>query len=274
MDDRFAQLPRSLAERSRTLDLAGVPALLAHPDWQDPAPVMLWMHGRTAHKELDPGRYQRWLRAGIACVAIDLPGHGARYEVDCHHPRRTMDVLEGVLGEINAVLEALRTIDDAHALDLSRLGIGGMSAGGMAALRRLCEPHTFRCAAVEGTTGWLEGLYFPEDGRGGPWDVEHARDRVRAMDPMRHLAGFAPLPLLALHSEADQIVPWPTQRAFLDRLRGHYADRGADPSLIQVRTWASTGAPSEHAGFGSVSNDAKNAQTEFLARWLAPGSIS
>jgi len=34
------------------------------------------MHGRTANKELDPGRYLRLIRAGIAVCAIDLPGHG------------------------------------------------------------------------------------------------------------------------------------------------------------------------------------------------------
>jgi len=33
-------------------------------------------------------------------------------------------------------------------------------------------------------------------------------------------------------------------------------------------TWPTTGAPDEHIGFGLKSNDAKNAQTDFLKRWL------
>mgnify|MGYP001799567703 CR=1 FL=1 len=264
------RLPKYLDELARTLTLAGVPTLAAHPDWQSPAPVMFWMHGRTAYKELDPGRYMRWLRAGIACISIDLPGHGERYDVSMHHPRRTLDILAGALGEVDAVIAAARTMPDAACFDFDRLGIGGMSAGGMVTLRRLCEPHSFRCAAVEGTTGWLDGLYFPShaEGEASSWGIEHDRSVVAALDASAHLDGFAPLPLLSLHSEADEIVPWPVQREFLDRLRAHYTAGGRDPSLIESTTWPETGAPSEHAGFGRVSNDAKNLQTEFLSRML------
>ena len=140
----------------------------------------------------------------------------------------------------------------------------------MVTLRRLCEPHSFRCAAVEGTTGWLDGLYFPShaEGEASSWGIEHDRSVVAALDASAHLDGFAPLPLLSLHSEADEIVPWPVQREFLDRLRAHYTAGGRDPSLIESTTWPETGAPSEHAGFGRVSNDAKNLQTEFLSRML------
>lgn len=60
MDDRFARFPSDLAWRTRAARLgpSRVPALLAHPDWTTPAPVVIWMHGRTVSKELDPGRYQ------------------------------------------------------------------------------------------------------------------------------------------------------------------------------------------------------------------------
>lgn len=90
------------------------------------------------------------------------------------------------------------------------------------------------------------------------------------MDASAHLGGFAPLPLIALHSEADEIVPWAVQREFLARLRAHYQRSGADPALVEHATWPTTGAPSEHAGFGRFSNDAKNTQTAFLARVLGP----
>jgi fermentation-respiration switch protein FrsA (DUF1100 family) len=85
-----------------------------------------------------------------------------------------------------------------------------------------------------------------------------------------HLAGVAPVPLLALHSEADSMVPWPGQRDFLERLREHYAAVGAKRSLVREHTWAETGAPFEHVGFGKVSNEAKNMQTDFLAGCLTP----
>jgi len=271
-------LPQDLRRRARLARIGEIPVLLAHPDWERPAPTVLWMHGRTATKELDPGRYLRWLRAGIATCAIDLPGHGERLVSEYHTPVRTLDMLEQAVGEVDSVVEYLASPEHRGVFDLDRLGIGGMSAGGMVTLRRLCEGHEFRCAAVEGTTGNLAGLYVPRRGGPGeeaPWPVRHDESRVALLDPMQNLVGggvgFRPLPLLALHSEADRMIPVGVQRRFVEVLRGHYVARGADPSLIEFTTWPETGAPDEHVGFGRVSNDAKNLQTDFLSRSLRAG---
>lgn len=272
MIDRFAQMPRALRERVRTerLGPTEVPALLAHPDWSSPAPVVLWMHGRTVNKELDAGRYHRWVRAGIAACSIDLPGHGERFDERYHDPARTPDLLSEVLGEIDAVLAALTDARFEGVFDPERVAIGGMSAGGMAALRRLCDPHGFVCAAVEGTTGFLSELYHPSDAQspGRPWPVDHAPEDIRPLDPIEHLEGWAPLPLLALHAEGDEVVPFRTQALFLEQLRDRYAAAGADTAQIELMTWRDTGAPREHAGFGRYGNDAKNAQVDFLRRHL------
>lgn len=269
IDARFAMFPGHLAQRARSVELAGVPALVAHPDWETQAPVMLWMHGRTVSKELDPGRYLRWIRAGIAAVALDLPGHGQRPGPRLHGPETTPAVLEQMLGEIDAVLTALRASGMAPYLDFDRLGIGGMSAGGMVALRRLCDEHDFRCAAVESTTGWLSELYDPVETAGRPWPAAHDREQIRRLDPMENLASFRPIPLLALHSEADRIVPIEGMARFIEALRAHYAKEGADPGMIELRTWPTTGAPEEHAGFGKAAAEAKTLQVEFLTTHLA-----
>ncbi len=265
--DRFRRFPAYLAERARTARLgqSQVPGLLAHPDWTTPAPVVLWMHGRTVSKELDPGRYLRWIRAGIAVCAIDLPGHGERYQEGMDSAARTLDVLERVLPEIDGVVDALAAPEFRGGFDLERMGIGGMSAGGMATLRRLCEPHTFRCATVESTTGDLERLYF---GTGHsprpPWPVKHDPARVARLDPARHLDGWRPIPILLMHNELDRVVPVETTRAFVEALRRRYAA----PELVEFVTFPESGAPDEHSGFGRFSNDAKNRQTEFLVRHL------
>jgi len=281
MSDRLAEFPSALKSRARLARLgpSDTPAMIAHPDWETSAPVMIWMHGRTVSKETDPGRYLRWVRAGIAACALDLPGHGEREEARLQEPTETLEVLERMLGEIDGVVAALSegAIGDKHRpgiFDADRIGIGGMSAGGMAALRRLCDPHPFRCAAVEGTSGWLGELYHPtlEGNAGRPWAVDHAPAAIEPLDPAAQLDGFRPIPLLALHSEADRMVPFAGQRAFIDRLRAHYRGAGADPGLIELRTWPETGAPGEHAGFGRFSSQAKAIQTEFLARCLGEGS--
>lgn len=268
--DRLAGLPSSLAEKAQHATLAGdVPALLIHPDWSRPAPFVLWMHGRTAHKEIDPGRFSRWLRAGIAACSIDLPGHGERAEASMQTGERSPEVIARAVAEVDGVLSALAEVH-AGLFDTARIGIGGMSMGGMVTLRRLCGPHGFRCAAVEATTGDLEALYEPAAGETPePAPRAHDSEAVRRADPSQHLGGFEPLPLLALHSEADRMVPWPGQSRFLERLRAHYRQRGADPALVAIATWPETGAPAEHIGFGRVSNEAKTMQTEFFARHLA-----
>lgn len=270
MDPRFAKLPADLARRTRwaRLGRSQVPTLIAHPDWQTPAPFVIWLHGRTVNKELDPGRYLRWVRAGIAAVAIDLPGHGERLDPEYHSPQKTLDTLAQAVGEIDEVLDALAAPEYGEFFDPGRSAIGGMSAGGMATLRRLCDPHPFLCAAVEGTTGDLGALYAGSAER--PWPVSHDPARVAAIDPARHLGTFRPIPLLALHATGDQMVPIAGMQGFLDALRARYAEQGADPAMIELRTFTDTGAPQEHAGFGRYGNDAKNAQVEFLVRHLRP----
>lgn len=277
---RFAQFPSALAARARSVLLSPskIPCLLIHPDWSSPAPVMIWLHGRTAYKELDPGRYLRWMRAGVATCAIDLPHHGERADSQLQKPEHSLRTIEQGVRDVDAVVAALGEQEYAKIFDTSRAGLGGMSLGGMIALRRLCEPHRFLCAAVEGTTGFLSGLYFPENheaelGAGAvahPWTSRHKAADVAAVDPSEHIDRWRPIPLLAVHSRADKVVPWRTQEHFLNRLRERYSSLGADPALIETLTWEQTGAPEEHLGFGRVSNEAKNAQTEFLARHLKP----
>lgn len=247
---------------------ANVPAILAHPDWSTPVPCVLWMHGRTVSKELDPGRYLRWIRHGIAAIAVDLPGHGERFDPELQKPARTLDVTMQMRDEIDGIVESLADPALGGLFDLDRMAIGGMSAGGMVTLRRLCDPHPFAAAAVEGTTGRLTDLYFPEDSGRTPWGVSHDRAKVAAMDASLHLEGFRPLPLLVLHSEADEVVPWSGQARFVRDVRARCARAGASPDLVQVRTWTRTGAPQEHSGFGEASNDAKNTQVAFLTRVL------
>ncbi len=287
--DRFTQFPRYLAERARTVRIGEIPVLLAHPDWKSAAPTVVWFHGRTASKELDPGRYLRWIRAGVAACAVDLPGHGERADAEAQTSKGTLRVLARAIAEVDEVVTGLRLARGASwgrgaggggaagacagVFDTSRLGIGGMSLGGMVALRRLCEPHPFRAAAVEGTTGWLEGLYFPETvglpARARP--SEHDPSEVRALDPMHQLAGFEPLAMLVMHSKADRMVAYAGMERFVAALRVQYERRGSSAELVRVQAWESTGAPEEHLGFGRYASDAKAMQTAFWVETLGVG---
>jgi dienelactone hydrolase len=261
MIERFTRLPTALRTKARWERLGDtkIPAMLVHPESSPhfPAPVVIWLHGRTARKEIDPGRYLRWMRSGIGACAIDLPGHGERFDEDLHKASRSFDVVKQAIGEIDVIIESLRSL---NIFDLDRIGIGGMSAGGMAVLARLCRPHPFHCASVEATTG--------------SWEHQRAAGRemfrqadvreVEALDPIRHLAGWREVPFQAIHAKFDEWGSIEGQAAFVQSLRRQYSD----PDLIEFVQFDHTGAPGEHIGFGRFAAEAKDRQRDFLVRWL------
>ncbi len=251
------QLPESLRLISEHVRLGpDVPCLVVRPTIEPPTgriPFLVWMHGRTATKELDPGRYLRLARAGIGSCAIDLPGHGERRveDEDGHDLALVLDHIEQAVDEIDDVV---RDLGRRH-FDLQRMAIGGMSMGGMVALARLCRPHVFNAAILEATSGnWSvqKGRQFPHS---------TAADRL---DPIRHLGSWREIPTLAVHSRGDEWVDFEGQMAFLEEIRRI----GRNPESIEVMALEETGAPHEHLGFGRRTNDVKNAEVAFLKRHL------
>ena len=114
-----------LRDRARweRVGASAIPVMLAHPDWESgqQVPIVLWMHGRTVNKELDPGRYLRWIRAGLGVCAIDLPGHGERFDPTMQEPEAALDVILQMVNEIDQVAAAIPDLheqkgeDDEHA---------------------------------------------------------------------------------------------------------------------------------------------------------------
>lgn len=250
-------IPRSLEAMSTTSRLAGsIPALLVRPPEAgvEPVPFLLWMHGRTATKELDPGRYLRLARAGIGSVAIDLPNHGERATDRPNDTTRVLDTIEHAAAELDDVLSA---IGRHGGFDLSRAAIGGMSMGGMVALVRLGRPHPFKAALLEATSGWWSDQFGRQF---------HDRVAVAALDPSKHLDRWRDIPVLAIHSKLDEWVDWNGQRKFLDALR----KQSKHPELIEHLVFDETGAPHEHLGFGRHSNEAKLRGLAFLKSTIDP----
>lgn len=274
--DDITQFPRSLHSHAKlhTLDTpaGSIPSLLTHPteNWWDvesvlPAPTVLWFHGRTVNKMLDPGRYLRWKRLGFASCAIDLPGHGERLDDSLQSPQSTLRIAEQQADEIEHIVDALSDSTFHGAFDTSNLAIGGMSAGGMVTLIYLTSGKsvTFRCAVIEASAGdftVMEGhdFFVPE--------------RVQRLNPIDHIDRLVSTPIFAVHSKIDSWVPVDGMTRFIEAAKQHHQSQGNDPGLASVHVWEETGAPYEHMGFGKRTNDTKNMENEFLERHLLNGA--
>jgi dipeptidyl aminopeptidase/acylaminoacyl peptidase len=144
---------------------------------------------------------------------------------------------------------------DRLKVDVDRVAIGGMSAGGMAAVGRLCTPHRFKAAILEATTGNWTTLTS--------WQHldSAARQRLVQTDPSTHLDQWRGLPVSVAHSRADQWIPFDGQRRFLEQLRSHGC-------TIELTAFDQTGAPFEHVGFGRYAAQVKETQRAFLVNTL------
>lgn len=256
MPDLGVQFPRSLLRVSKWTRLVGgtVPVVVMRPDdhGSAPLPMLLWFHGRTVTKELDAGRYLRLIRCGIACVSVDLPGHGERLDRAMHDGSKTLEVVAQAASEVDAILADLAVIG---GLDVNRAAIGGMSAGGMVAMVRGCSAHSFRSMLLEATTG--------------DWNAQRARpmfnhDLVAKLNPIDHLSQWREIPVLALHCKHDEWVHIDGQRRFIAALQA----RAVNPDAIKLHEYEQTGAPHEHMGFGKMAGDAKDRGTSFLQSTL------
>jgi len=240
-----------------------VPALLVDPmpaadRPSGPPAMLLWMHGRTVDRFLDPGRHLRLMRAGIGVCAIDLPGHGDRLDPRMQRPEAMPHIVREALEEIDEVLdEAI----ELGGFDPNRVAIGGMSAGGMIALARLADPvrpRRFAAATVECTSGAWRPL---------PWWP--LASRIAELEPAAHAATWPPVPLLLLHNRLDEWVPLAAEQAFVDAIRPRYEPPHGDPADLEFVVFDRTGAPQEHAGFGRRAAEAKDRMVAFLRRHLA-----
>ena len=247
------KLHSTLDQHGRFLKLGqNVPALLVLPEPDArPAPLLIWMHGRTADKTLDTGRFLRLFRAGIASCSLDLPGHGERFDEEGQKPESVLAIVEQMVDELDLITEELAARPE---IDEHRIAIGGISAGGMVALSRCCRAHRYEAICVEATTGNLEY-------RASSIFADPARSR--RLDPIRHLEHWRPTPLLALHNLLDEWVDVDGQRFFIEAIRA----RSETPDDVEFHVYTKpTGAPYEHSGFGKFSADAKARQVEFLQR--------
>ncbi|WP_158847727.1 alpha/beta hydrolase family protein [Saccharothrix deserti] len=193
-------------------------------------PVVVFIHGFTSNRFELPSfvGMSRLLEAnGIASVRVDLSGHG---ESDGDF----FDVtITGEIAEARSVVRAVRTSDFA---DVDRLGLVGMSMGGVVAgivaaeepgIRALCLWSPAAVAPSEIGSGYLKGRaiaaemeekgYFDADGyRVSPALVED----IAGLDVYGRSAAHTG-PVRIIHGDKDDIAPVEYAHRYLDHYDGN-----------------------------------------------------
>lgn len=229
-------------------------------------PTVVFVHGFSSNRIELPNfvRMSRLLASeGIASVRFDLSGHG---ESDGDF----FDVtITGEIAETRAVLSAVRAFD---FVDPGRIGLVGMSMGGVVAgitaaeetgIAALCLWSPAAIAPFEIGSGYLKGRALaPEIAEKGYFDADGHRMSAALIKDIAELDVYGRSsvytgPVHILHGDADVIAPLEYARRYLD----HY---GANAELEVVE-----GA--DHA-WGSVPHRATlhGSTLSFFQRHLQP----
>lgn len=181
-----------------------IAATLRRPPQADPAPLVLLIPGLDSAKEEFFYLEQSFLDRGMATLSIDGPGQG---ETGLAIPIRP-----DYEAAVTAVLDMLPS---TSGVDLARIGLCGVSLGGLYAPRIAAfEPRVRAMAAISGPYAFGEVLpSMPPVSRetfrvkaGAATDAE-----AMAVADALNLAGVCKriaIPSLYVTGDADRIVPW------------------------------------------------------------------
>lgn len=193
-------------------------------------PVVVFIHGFASNRLEVPSfvRMSRLLEEnGIASVRVDLSGHG---ESDGDF----FDVtITGEIAEARSVVQAVRGMDFA---DPDRIGLVGMSMGGVVAgivaaeepgVRAVCLWSPAAIAPFEIGSGYLRGRSLAaEIAKNGYFDADGHRmspalvDDIASLDVYGRSAGYAG-PVRIIHGDMDDIAPIAYVRRYLEHYRGN-----------------------------------------------------
>lgn len=261
-----------------------IPALLSYSELarSRPLPVILCMPGSPNRKEdlIEPhDLLSSWAQKGFFVISIDRPYHGNR-------PGNPEDAIRSkglprVLGEY--VYDLMRALDYAATrpeADMSRVGMLGLSMGGMESLLLAAVDERVGCVvSVSGQLSWHD--VFESDSWKLIFTGLPLTDRLRAqrapavydaflrqmpelaiLDAPRIAASLAPRPLLIMTGEQDPyITPAATQRTY-DASRSSYQQT---PARLQM--WIAPGVG--HAFSTSMQVRA----LAWFQRWLMEPSL-
>jgi fermentation-respiration switch protein FrsA (DUF1100 family) len=205
-------------------DVGGIPAIHAAPAARvaEPLPTIFFFHGYTSSKELSSFFGYMLAMAGFRVVLPEAHMHGARFDGN-------EDVRRGCFWDIlKRNIDELPLYRDHYAakglIEGGRIGVGGSSMGGFAALGCMARYEWIRAVASYMGSGYyldLSRTLFPPF---GVCNAENEAQHWKRMEPLRgydisrHLEKLGNRPLFVWHGESDDIVPFSESTRLHDEL--------------------------------------------------------
>jgi len=175
-------------------------------------PTVFFYHGFTSSKEIYSHFGYTLAKAGFRVITPDAPMHGARLEPDeAVLLANFWNILQGNVDE----LASLKDLFVSRGLaDPQRLGVGGVSMGGMTTMAALVRFPWVKVAANLMGSGYfssLSGHLFPAFGEHTALSREQTDRKITRLlewDVSDHLSLVGSKPLLVWHGEQDDVVPF------------------------------------------------------------------
>jgi fermentation-respiration switch protein FrsA (DUF1100 family) len=213
--------------------IAGVPLLIIAPEGATGCPIVFFVHGFTATKADGVDFGYRLASAGMVCVCVDAAMHGDRqdprltqiFDPTVPHTYPQDSMLNAYIFQYHVTAQTAEDItrlisafsQDAR-FDMSRVGVAGVSMGGLTAfylaahhpqvqvaVPMITIPHFAQYwddAVLEASTNPAWASQMKQAGATLASDTAF----VQQLDPMEQLRTFAPKPLLILLGANDMFA--------------------------------------------------------------------
>jgi uncharacterized protein len=266
------------------LRVGEIPALLATPPGARASPLIFFVPGYGATKEVCLNLAYRLTKRNMACASFDPLHHGERYdphldrafepELGGIFPREAgLDIYLNFLGCIRQASADLGTLLEHFAgdprVDVSRTGVTGHSQGGYVSFLALADIPALKAAVpMMGLPTFLQRWQdvLDESAWSNPeWQeaiakmaagIKERSAWIHEFDPADRLPALPPRPLLIMNGDLDTDQPKLYVLNWLRSLRPAYA---ADPEILQWNVY-----PLGHVMTDQMLDDA----VDWFERWL------
>lgn len=206
--------------------IKGIPVLEVVADEQrhQPLPLMIYYHGWRSAKELVLTQARKLAEAGIRVVLPDALNHGERLQPVSEIPSWTFwQSIQTNLAEFSLIVDYWRQL---NLIQADRIGVGGVSMGGMTTAALLTKHPEIKVAAcIIGSPAPLAyARLVRENVRAHhltqPADLGLLTSWLTAYDLTEQPQTIAQRPVLFWHGTADERIPYEQVAAFEQQIKG------------------------------------------------------